>query len=105
LHLGDEANTITWRWKMAVVKMNVSLDAETAHALRRCAAESHKPISRYLADLIQADARKRLDALAAEGYRALSGDTAKFAAEAWPIAAETWPEWAREEGGADAHAG
>jgi hypothetical protein len=82
---------------MASVKLNISLDEEIAEALRERAAELRKPASRYLADLVEEDMRRREDELAAEGYRLLSQDTAEFAAEALPVAAETWPEWEDED--------
>jgi hypothetical protein len=81
---------------MATVKLNISLDPEVVETLRRRAAELQKPASRYLADLIQEDARRHQDSLAAEGYRLLSADTASFAAAAWPLTVETWPEWEDE---------
>lgn len=84
---------------MASVKLNISLDEEIAEALRERAAELRKPASRYLADLIEEDMRRREDELAAEGYRLLSQDTLAFAAEALPVAAETWPEWEDETNG------
>ena len=78
---------------MAVVKLNVSLAKDTVETLRRRAAESQLPASRYLAGLIEEDARRHQDELAAEGYRLLSADTADFAELALPLALETWPEW------------
>jgi hypothetical protein len=82
-----------------VMKLNISLDEGIVRAMRHRAAELHKPASRYLADLIQADVRRRQDELAAEGYRLLSEETRAFAEAALPLAAETWPEW---EAGEDA---
>jgi hypothetical protein len=83
---------------MPAIKLNISLEEEVVRTLRRCASEDCKSTSRYLADLIRDDARRRQDALAAEGYRLLSADTASFAAAAWPLACETWPEWEQEAG-------
>lgn len=84
---------------MATVKLNISLDAETVKTLRRRAAELRKPASRYLADLIREDDRQHQDELAAEGYRLLSAGTGDFAEAAWPLAAESWPEWRNEDAG------
>jgi hypothetical protein len=81
---------------MATVKLNISLDAEVANTLRRRAAELRKPTSRYLADLIREEVRRHEDELAAEGYGALSVDTAGFAAAAWPLAVEVWSGWEDE---------
>ena|SRR5437899_194541 len=85
---------------MPTVKMNISLDAEVAKTLKRRAAELRKPTSRYLADLIQEEARRHQDELATEGYRALSADTASFASAAWPLAAAVWSEWDSQGSGA-----
>lgn len=84
---------------MATVKLNISLEESVLGLLRDRAAELQVPASRYLAELIRADARRRQDELAAEGYRALSADTAEWAEAALPLALETWPEW--EAQGAD----
>jgi hypothetical protein len=78
---------------MAAVRLNISLDAEIAKTLRRRAAETRKPVSRYLADLVEEDARRSQDELSAEGYRALAAGTAAFAEEAWAVAAAWWPAW------------
>lgn len=78
---------------MPTVKLNISLDIEVAAILRKRAAELRLPISRYLAQVIEEDVRRGRDELAAEGYRTLEEDTARFAAAAWPLARETWPEW------------
>ncbi len=81
---------------MAHVKINLSLDQTIATAMRRLASEDGKPISQYLARLIQADEQRRQDRLAEEGYRFLAADSATFAKESEPLAAEAWPEWDRE---------
>jgi hypothetical protein len=86
---------------MSAIKLNISLEEEVVRTLRRRAADMQKSVSRYLADLIEADVRRHQDELAAEGYRLLSSDTGSFAAAAWPLAAETWPAWAE---GAEASA-
>ena len=81
---------------MPAVKLNISLDRAVAEKLRRRSAELRKPASRYLAELIEEEERRSQDELAGEGYRVLSPDTANFAARAWPLAAEVWPEWTDE---------
>ena len=78
---------------MGTVKLNISLDDEVADQLRRRAAESNQPASRYLAGLIRDDVRRHRDELAVEGYRHLARDTADFARAAESFATETWPEW------------
>ena len=78
---------------MPAIKLNISLDEPVARTLRRRAGEAGKSTSRYLADLINEDARRHQDELAAEGYRVLSADTSEFVAAAWPLATETWPDW------------
>jgi hypothetical protein len=78
---------------MNAVKLNLSFEASAAELIRSRAQDLGKPISRYLADLAEAEARGATDRLAAEGYRELARDTADFAAEALAMAGETWPEW------------
>lgn len=78
---------------MSAIKLNLSFEPSAAELIRARAQELQKPVSRYLADLAEADARSARDRLAAEGYRLLSADTGEFAAAAWPLAVETWPEW------------
>lgn len=78
---------------MPAVKLNISLDEPVARTLRQRAVEAGKSTSRYLADLIVKDAQRHQDELAAEGYQALSAEGARFAAEAWSVAQETWPVW------------
>jgi hypothetical protein len=81
---------------MPAVKLNISLDEEVVRTLKKRASEARKSTSRYLADLIQDDARRQQDALAAEGYQLLSSDTASFAGAAWTLANEAWSEWEQE---------
>jgi hypothetical protein len=78
---------------MPAIKLNVSLDADTATKLKRRAREKNLPTSRYLAELIEADDRAVIDALAEEGYRLLSEDTRKVAELFMPLALETLPPW------------
>ena len=78
---------------MAAVKLSFSLEEPVVETLKRRAAEMGKPASRYLSELIQADAQSAQDKLAEEGYRLLSADTGEFAEAALPLANETWPEW------------
>jgi hypothetical protein len=82
---------------MSVVRMNISLEADVARTLKRCAAEDAKPASRYLADLVEADARRREIELAKEGYRVLGAEGLEFAEAAMQIAHETWPEWNEDD--------
>ncbi len=76
---------------MASVKLNISLDVQTVALLKSRAAEEGQPVSRYIADLVAADQRRREDDLAAEGYQVLAADTGAFAEAALPLARETWP--------------
>jgi hypothetical protein len=82
---------------MPVVKLNVSFEMEVAKKLKRRAGERKMPTSRYLAELIEADDKAALDALAEEGYRLYSQEGLEFAEAALPIALETWPAWKQEE--------
>jgi len=78
---------------MAAVRMSFSLEPTVARTLKLRAQDLGKPASRYITDLVEAEARAALDELADEGYRVLAEDTARFAEETWPTAAEGLPEW------------
>lgn len=81
---------------MGHVKINLSMDESVAAAMRRLAADEGQPVSRYLARLIREDERKRMDALAEEGYRWADEQALEFAESALPLAAGVWPEWKDE---------
>lgn len=76
---------------MGHVKLNLSMDSETAREMKRRAREEGAPVSQYLASLIRADVRRQEDLLAAEGYASLGAEMLQFAQEAFPLADETWP--------------
>jgi hypothetical protein len=78
---------------MPAVKMNLSLDARAAELLREQAKARSQPLGQYVAELVEADARRTRDALMAEGYRELAAENLEFAAAAAPLAAETCPDW------------
>ncbi len=67
---------------MPSVRVGLSLDAAVAELLRRRAREAGKPIGQFLSALILDDERRRIDALAEEGYRLLSEETREFAEQA-----------------------
>ena len=89
---------------MPVVKMNVSLDSEVARKLKLRATERRLPASRYLAELIEADAKAAQDALAEEGYRLLGQDNLRVAEAALPFAAEIFPKWPDDDCGGERNA-
>lgn len=92
-HMHDEyAAYVCGEGVISAVRLSISLDSQVAGLLRRRATESGQSASRYLAGLIAADAAREADALAVEGYRALSSDTARFVEVAVAVAGETWPE-------------
>lgn len=76
---------------MATVKVSLSLDEGVVELLRASAAREGKPLSRYLADLVRADERRRQDLLAAQGYQELAALSLEFAEGAQKLAAEVWP--------------
>lgn len=78
---------------MATIRLNISLEEGTARKLKQRAADCRLPVSRYLAVLIESDARRKTDALAAEGYRLLSEETVGFSEAGLSLVAESWPEW------------
>jgi hypothetical protein len=72
------------------MRISLTLDEQTAQALRRRADAHHTSLPRYLADLARAEAQREKDELAEEGYRLLAGDTLAFAENALSIANQDW---------------
>jgi hypothetical protein len=77
---------------MPAEKMSFSFEPRVAETLRRRAEEQGKPASRYLADLVERDARQARDELAAVGYREFAAEQLAFAEDALAIASEDWIE-------------
>ena len=75
------------------VKRNFSFEPRVAELLSRRAQEQGKSASRYLAELVEHDARSAQDQLAAAGYREMAVEAHAFAEAALPLAAESWPAW------------
>lgn len=78
---------------MATIKMNVTVEPRIAELAKSRALEQSKPVSRYLADLVEADARRAKDVLAAEGYRLLAVEAEEFSEAALAVGEKSWPEW------------
>jgi hypothetical protein len=56
----------------------------------------HKPVSKYIADLVAEDQRRHRDELAADGYRELNAATLEFARQSQEAGLDGWPEWSDE---------
>lgn len=80
---------------MAAVKLNLSFEPQIAETLRRRAQETGKPVSRYLSELVEGEARRARDELAAAGYEEVAAEARSFAEEALGLWQEQWR--AREE--------
>ncbi len=78
---------------MPAVELHFSLEEATADKLRQLAASVDLPVNHYLAELIENDAKRRLDKLADEGYRALADSSREWSQLTWPTNAEGWPAW------------
>lgn len=89
----DLKNSLLYHREVAYVKLNVSLDEEVASLLKSRAAEAGKPVSQYLGQLIREAEKRRLEALAEEGYRELGASSLEFARSAQPLADEVWSDW------------
>lgn len=81
---------------MASVKYSFSIDEDLASVLQQRASEQGKAFTRYVSDLLEAEARRSRDQLAAEGYQILDPDTGQFAELTWPTSTEGLPEWKDE---------
>lgn len=78
-------------------KLNLSVTPEVAALMHRRAQERAQPVSRYVAELVEEDAKQHQAALMAEGYRVLAAESEEFAELAFPAGAETWPEFMKDE--------
>ena len=72
------------------MRVSLILDDLTAQSLRRRAESRNQSMSRYLAEIAQAEAKRVDDALADEGYRVLAHDTLDFAENALLVAEQDW---------------
>ena len=68
------------------MRISLTLDEQTAQALRRRADAHNTSLPRYIAELARAEAQRETDELAEEGYRLLTEDTLAFAENALSIA-------------------
>ena len=77
------------------VKMTISLPRSLAEFTRQTAASRKMSRSRFIAELLDAEARRSLDESLADGYRNLAIEAQTFADEALALADEVWEGPAR----------
>jgi len=84
---------------MASERFTITLPKEVGARVRKRAREEKKPVSRIIADDVQAAERERIRQLMIEGYIATREESLRIAEEFWPIAGETLPDddWSEYE--------
>jgi hypothetical protein len=79
---------------MVTERITITLPKRLATRIRDQARRTNRPISRVIADDLQAQEQARLRAELIEAYKAIAADpeTKRITEEWFEIAAETWPE-------------
>jgi hypothetical protein len=80
-------------------RFTITLPKDIGAKIRKRAREQNQPVSRIIADDVQAAERERIRQLMIEGYIASREENLKIAEEFWPIAGETLPDddWSEYE--------
>jgi predicted transcriptional regulator len=76
---------------MAKQRVTITLPEEVAGYADEVARRTGRTRSAVIAEAIEALRRGEVDELLTEGYQALADESRRFAEEALPLAAETWP--------------
>ena len=72
-------------------RLTITLPARLAADLRQRAKKRKEPVSRLVAEALEAERERALRERLIEGYKANSEENRRLAEEWWPISAETWP--------------
>ena len=75
------------------IKVRISLPRELLEIADRIAAEKGVSRRRVIAELLEKEEQGRIDALMAEGCRAIADENYRLAEEAFPLASEMSTEW------------
>ena len=77
---------------MSAQRFTITLPEDVGKLVRKKAREQKKPVSRVIAEAIEASERERIRQEMIEGYKE-SAELNKQLAEEWlPISLETWPD-------------
>ena len=76
---------------MATERLTITLPARLAADLKKRAKARKKPVSKLIAEALEAERERALRERLVEGYKANSEENRRLAEEWWPISAETWP--------------
>jgi len=76
---------------MSTQRITITLPDDIADRLRKEARKRQRPVSRLVADALQAQERERIDQLMAEGYREAAALNKQLAEEALPAIREVLP--------------
>ena len=78
---------------MAKQRVTVTLPDDVAEYADDVARRTGRSRSAVVAQAIKDLRRADIERLLAEGYQALAEESQRFATEALPLAAETWPDY------------
>ncbi len=77
---------------MASERITITLPERLAKRVRQQAKKTKRPVSKVIADAIQAEEAAVRRQLLIEGYIATRDENRRIAEEFWPIAGETLPD-------------
>jgi len=87
MHIGSMLPYMT----MSTQRITITLPSHIADRLRKESRKRRRPVSRLVAEALQAQERERIDQLMAEGYREASALNKQLAEEALPAIREVLP--------------
>jgi hypothetical protein len=76
---------------MASERFTITLPRELGARVRKRAREEKKPVSRVIAEDMEAAERERIRQRMIEGYKAMAQENKRLAEEWFEVSAETWP--------------
>jgi hypothetical protein len=77
---------------MSSERFTITLPKEVGARVRKRARDEKKPLSRIIAEDMEAAERERIRQRMIEGYKAMAEENKRLAEEWFEISAETWPD-------------
>jgi predicted transcriptional regulator len=77
---------------MSTQRFTITLPDDVGKLVRKKARDQKKPVSRVIAEAIEASERERVRQMAIEGYITTREESRRIAEEWWPIAGEGLPD-------------
>ncbi len=90
-HTGDAQSDMIIHTIMSTQRFTITLPEHIGKRIQKRAREQKKPVSRVIAEDLDAAERERIRQEMIKGYIATREENRRIAEEWWPIAGETWP--------------